>query len=98
MEIMEEDKELGLVPVTLQILIENAIKHNVVDLTKPLTISITSEDHYLVVANNIQTKRRVEESNKQGLENLRSLYQYFSDRPVLIEDDGIQFKVKVPLL
>jgi two-component system, LytTR family, sensor kinase len=96
-QIKDQDRELGIVPVTLQILIENAIKHNVIDLARPLTILITTEDHYLVVANNIQLKRRVEESNKQGLDNLRSLYQYLSDRPVLIEED-VQFKVKVPLL
>jgi two-component system, LytTR family, sensor kinase len=91
-------RELSIVPVTLQILIENALKHNVIDKDKPLALSISSEADYLVVRNNVQMKRKVEESNKQGLENLRSLYRYLSDRPVLIDDDGTFFSVRIPLL
>jgi hypothetical protein len=94
----ESAKELSIVPVTLQILIENALKHNVIDNDKPLALTITSEDHYLVVRNNVQLKRRVEESNKQGLENLKSLYHYLTDRPIMIEDDGMFFSVRIPLL
>ncbi len=91
-------RDMGIVPVTLQILIENALKHNVIDKDKPLIVSIRTEDHYLVVENGIQPKRRVEDSNKQGLENLKNLYSYLSDRPVSIHDDGKMFKVKIPLL
>lgn len=94
----ESAKQLSVVPVTLQILIENALKHNIIDNEKPLALTIMSEDHYLVVRNNIQLKRKVEESNKQGLDNLRSLYQYLTDRPVVIEDDGLFFSVRIPLL
>ena len=94
----ESARELSIVPVTLQILIENALKHNVIDNEKPLALTITSEDHYLVVRNNVQLKRRVEESNRQGLDNLRSLYGYLTDRPVMIEDDGMFFSVRIPLL
>jgi two-component system, LytTR family, sensor kinase len=94
----ESAKELSIVPVTLQILIENALKHNVIDNERPLALTIASEDHYLVVRNNVQLKRQVEESNKLGLDNLRSLYSYLTDRPVMIEDDGMFFSVRIPLL
>jgi LytS/YehU family sensor histidine kinase len=94
----EADKGLNIVPVTLQILIENALKHNVVDQNKPLTITIRTFDHSLEVRNNVQLKRRVEESNKLGLEKLRGVYGYLTTRPVIIEDDGNSFSVKIPLL
>lgn len=96
--IKEEAKEKAIVPVTMQILIENAIKHNVVDKDKPLTIDIITVGDYLVVSNDLQTKKRVETSNKQGLENLKSLYKFITDRPVLIEPTDDRFFVKIPLI
>jgi hypothetical protein len=97
-QISEEAKENAIVPVTLQILIENAIKHNVVDPDKKLTIDIITVGDYLVVSNNLQVRKTVESSNKQGLENLKSLYKFLTDKPVLIEPTEDRFFVKVPLL
>ncbi|GAB3991990.1 hypothetical protein GCM10028807_23990 [Spirosoma daeguense] len=87
-----------IVPVTLQNLIENAIKHNILTTDAPLYISIFVEDNQLVVQNNLQKKTFVETSNKQGLANLRSFYQYLSDKPVLIREDANFFTVNIPLL
>lgn len=88
----------GIVPVTLQNLFENAIKHNTIEDEKPLIISVYVEDEYLIVENNIQRKAYVETSNKQGLESLKKLYYYLTSEPIeIIETDKI-FKVKVPLL
>jgi hypothetical protein len=97
-DIRDAARNQAIVPVTLQILIENALKHNVVDKAKPLTIEITSIGDYLVVSNNLQQRKRVETSNKLGLENLRSLYSFLSDKPVLIEPTADRFYVKVPLI
>lgn len=97
-DIRDDARGQAIVPVTLQILIENALKHNVVDKVKPLTIEITSIGDYLVVSNNLQLRKRVETSNKLGLENLRSLYSFLSDKPVLIEPTTDRFYVKVPLI
>lgn len=91
-------KSNGIVPVTLQILIENAIKHNVVDKARPLVVRIYESNGYLCISNNLQIRKRVEDSNQQGLENLRALYRYLTDRPVEIGITGDQFIVKVPLL
>lgn len=91
-------KEKAIVPVTLQILIENAVKHNVIDASKPLTVEITTIGDYLVISNTFQPKRNVEASNKQGLDNLKSLYRFLTERPVLIEPTQDRFFVKVPLL
>ena len=90
--------ERTIVPVTLQILIENAIKHNAVDKNNPLSIDITTIGNYLIVSNNLQNKKIVEASNKQGLDNLRSLYRFMTDNPVMIEQTDTRFAVKVPLV
>lgn len=88
----------SIVPVTLQILIENAIKHNVVDKEKPLAIDIFTVGDYLVIGNNVQLRKTVETSNKQGLENFRSLYKFLTDQPVVLESTEDRFYVKVPLV
>lgn len=87
-----------IVPVTLQNLVENAIKHNIIDEETPLVIDVFVKDEYLYVRNNLQKKKFVETSNRQGLDNLRSLYRYFSDLPMLIEEDEHYFTVKIPLV
>jgi two-component system, LytTR family, sensor kinase len=97
-EIQEESKSRAIVPVTLQILIENALKHNIVDRAKPLTIHIRSDGEYVEVSNNLQEKKNVESSNQQGLENLRTLYRFLTSKPLIIERDGQRFMVKVPLI
>lgn len=91
-------RDKAIVPVTLQILIENALKHNVVDKDRPLNIQVRSVDDYLEVSNNLQVRKLVETSNKQGLENLKSLYRFLTTSPVLIEQTESRFAVKVPLV
>ena len=94
----EKVKEKEIVPVTLQILIENAMKHNVVSNEAPLRISISVDDKYLDIVNSVNKKTQVESSNKQGLENLKSLYQYLTDKPIdIIETDSL-FQVRIPLI
>jgi two-component system, LytTR family, sensor kinase len=94
----ENSKDKAIVPVTLQILIENALKHNVADKDRPLSIRIETNDDYLVVSNNLQVRKLVETSNKQGLENLKSLYKFLTDKPVLIQSTETEFSVGVPLV
>ena len=87
-----------IVPVTLQNLVENSIKHNIVDCETPLKIDIYVDNEYLIVKNNLQKKKFVETSNKQGLDNLISLYHYLSDRPLMIDETEHFFTVKIPLI
>ncbi len=90
--------EKGIVPITLQILIENAVKHNVISAQNPLKISIGTEGDTLSVTNNIQRKKQVETSNRQGLESLRALYRYLSGRPLEVVETEKEFMVKLPLI
>ena len=86
-------------PLSLQLLIENAVKHNIISLEKPLNISISvDEDEYLNVENNFQRKRILEKSNGIGLLNLKSRYQFFTDRKVEIISDEDIFQVRIPLI
>jgi two-component system LytT family sensor kinase len=93
-----EDLDKQLVPVTLQVLLENAFKHNVIEVARPLNIHVYTENNYLVVRNNIQVRKQVEDSNQQGLENLNKLYQYQAGKPIVIENTDAFFTIKVPLL
>jgi len=97
-DVSEVARERAVVPVTLQILIENALKHNIADAEKPLQIDVITMGDYLVVSNNLQLRKRVETSNKQGLENLKSLYGFLTERHVIIDQTDDRFAVKIPLL
>jgi two-component system, LytTR family, sensor kinase len=97
-EISDDALQKAIVPVSLQILIENAVKHNIVDRDKPLDIDIVSMGDYLVVSNNLQIRKRVESSNKQGLDNLRTLYRFLIEKPLVVEQTDDRFFVKIPLI
>lgn len=86
-----------IAPVTLQSLIENAIKHNIIDTGSPLVIDIFISGDYLVVKNNLQKKSLVETSNKKGLQQFVSLYRYLTDLPVIIKETNEHFEIQVPL-
>lgn len=94
------DKELidyKMAPLTLQLLIENAIKHNIVSKETPLHIQITSDEQYLTVSNNIQLKE-ASYSTKTGLKNLIKRYELIGGLKIIIEQDEYNFGVKVPLI
>lgn len=97
-DIADVSKEKGIPPVTLQMLIENAAKHNIIEDANPLTISITSTEDHIIVQNNLNRKSQVESSNKHGLENLKALYKYLSEKPVEVIETETTFAVKIPLV
>lgn len=100
MDIPDEYFDKKIAPVTLQNMIENAIKHNIIDKKRPLVIDIFVENnHYLVVKNNVQRKTIVETSNKKGLIQFVTLYKYLSRLPVIIdESDENVFQIKIPFI
>lgn len=90
--------QLFLPPMSLQLLIENALKHNIVSASKPLSVRIAATSEWLEVSNNLQPKLSPEPSTKTGLENIRSRYSFLSQRPVQIEPTATSFTVRIPLL
>ena len=97
-DVPDEYRHYKIAPVTLQNLIENAIKHNIIDIDSPLVIDIFIELDYLVVKNNLQKKNMVETSNKKGLAQFETLYRYLSVKPTIIEETAEHFIVKIPLI
>lgn len=97
-KVSDDAKEQGIVMVTLQMLIDNAIKHNIVQSSMPLKIVIWDEGDYLVVHNNKQLRKQIETSNGEGLEQLKQLYSFLTDKPVIIEDEEEHYTIKIPLL
>ncbi|WP_298781605.1 2TM domain-containing protein [uncultured Polaribacter sp.] len=90
--------ELKIVPLSLQLLLENAVKHNVVSSSKPLIINIYEENNNLIIENNINPKEAIGKSTKIGLQNIADRYGLITDKNVLIENDNKTFKVSLPLL
>ena len=97
-ELDELAREKGIVNVTLQMLIDNALKHNEVHPDRPLTISISANDTTLCVANNFQPRQSLVESNGEGLLQLKNLYAYHSEMPVTFSVEKEEYRVKMPLL
>ncbi|MES2649425.1 MAG: histidine kinase [Bacteroidota bacterium] len=94
----EKSLDKKIAPVTLQNLVENAIKHNIIDAAQPLLIEILTNDDCIIVKNNLQKKSMVETSNQQGLTSLQNLYRYLSSRPVTIENSNGYFTIRIPLI
>jgi hypothetical protein len=90
--------EAKVVPLSLQLLLENTIKHNVVSEQRPLHIKIYIENNYLIVENNLQKKAILQERKGVGLQNIVNRYGLISERKVLVEETQIEFKVKIPIL
>ena len=95
----EEGKNYYITPLALQLLIENAIKHNVVSLEIPLTIELYIDDNeYLVIKNNINKKLQQEKGSGMGLQNIQKRYELISRKSVIVENNDKFFIVKIPLL
>ncbi len=90
--------EAKVVPLSLQLVLENAVKHNIVTPTKKLQISIQEKDGNLIVKNNSQPKQVVKASTGVGLKNIKQRYYLLTDRPVLINKTDKEFCISIPLL
>ncbi len=97
--ISKDKLDCQLPPLTLQLLIENAIKHNSFSRNEPLVIEINeTDDPALTVKNNIKRLVMPATSSGTGLKNIKGRYQYFSDNEVKISDNGSYFEVRIPLI
>jgi len=92
------DSEYKILPLSLQLLLENTIKHNVVSEENPLKVTIREENGYLVVSNNFNPKTILENGTKIGLKNIIDRYHLITLKKVVVEKNNENFIVKLPLL
>jgi len=96
-ELIAEAGEL-IVPMTLQLLVENAVKHNEVSEAFPLQVIIQRDGDYIEVLNSLKVKKVGEDSKNTGLKNIVQQFGFFTDKPVDILNSGGKFIVRVPIL
>ncbi len=97
-DVLKEDEQKLVVPLSLQLLLENCIKHNFATSSKPLIIKVYSEGSYLSVKNNLQKREQLKESAGIGLSNIVQRYSLLTDQNVFVEESPQDFKVKIPVL
>ncbi len=87
-------------PLSLQLLIENAIKHNIVSKSKPLHIQVlfSKDNKYLIVRNNIQRKIQSVESTGMGLDNIKKRIAFFTEDLLIVSTHDNNFEVRIPLI
>lgn len=97
-DVKKEDYRRFVVPLSLQLLLENCIKHNFATSSKPLVIKIFSENDTLCIENNLQVREQIKESSGIGLSNIVQRYSLLTKKNVFIEKSEDYFKVKLPVL
>jgi sensor histidine kinase YesM len=90
--------EAKVVPLSLQLLLENTVKHNVVSEQKPLNIRIFVDGDYLAIQNDLQKKEVIQSRQGVGLQNIVDRYGIITNRNVLIEQNEKTFTVRIPIL
>lgn len=97
-DLPESIYEKKIVPLSLQVGVENAVKHNVVSKTKPLKISITKNGEHILIKNNFQPKGSVSDRHGIGISNLKKRYQLLTEKELLIEKSDQSFILKIPII
>jgi len=97
-EIALDPRDYALPPLTLQLLIENAVKHNKMSNNEPLTIRIANNGEFLVVVNNVNKREQHETSTGIGLENIQKRYAYITVKKIEIIQTDDNFSVRIPLI
>ncbi len=88
-----------VVPLSIQMLVENAIKHNIASKEQPLSIDIYDENSdFIIVKNNLQVKNVIKDSNGLGLNNIKSRYEFLSDKKFEVIKSADEFIAKVPII
>ena len=93
-----ETQNLYLIPLSLQLVLENAVKHNTISKQKPLKIRILKNDTHLIIENSLQPKTQLSTRNGVGLQNIKYRYQLVSNQQLHIEQNQHTFKIYLPLL
>jgi LytS/YehU family sensor histidine kinase len=94
----EQEKQYMIAPLTMQLLAENAMKHNAILKDKPLLLEMFIEKDWLIVRNNINPKMQPEVSTRLGLQNIIKRYELLTGKNVIINKDEKYFTVQIPII
>ena len=94
----ERKKTDYLLPMCLQMLVENTIQHNETSQANPLQVIIYTENNFLIIENPIKLRSNIADSTKTGLENIKMRYSFYTDEKVIVINNGKVFKVILPLI
>ena len=98
LELEEGIMQTLIPPLSLQLLIENALIHNIISRGKPLTIKLQHDDHSINVSNNLQPKKNQDSSTGLGLKNIKDRYQIISGKQIQVTESETEFTVALPIL
>lgn len=97
MDIPGQFRSTKIIPCAIQMMVENAVKHNVVSASRVLAITITADGNSIIVRNNINPKTK-QGGKGMGLKNINGQYEMLCSKKVAVENDGNTFTVRIPLL
>lgn len=98
LDVSLESAQLYVVPSAVQLLLENAVKHNEVSANKPLQVTVIATREWITVSNRIQPKHRSGSDSGSGLQNIRLRYEFLGQRRPEIINDGVMFTASLPLI
>ncbi len=93
-----DDGNYFIIPLTLQMLVENALKHNILTPEHPLQLSIEQHNDMLIVRNNLQLRKHVVGHSQIGLKNLTERYLFLTNNTIQINKTDSFFEVQIPLI
>jgi LytS/YehU family sensor histidine kinase len=96
--IKESNKSDFILPMCLQMLVENTIQHNEASQANPLKVVISTTNDSLIIENPIKLRSNVVDSTQTGLKNIELRYSFYTDQKVIVINDGVNFKVILPLI
>ncbi len=97
-QLIDNTKNYKVAPLTLQMLVENALKHNEISKLHPLSISVFFDQNFIVVRNNLQLKTNQNDSTGIGLSNIEARYSFLSSQPISVSEVDGFFTVKIPII
>lgn len=95
---LQETSHKQVLPISLQLLVENALKHNIASVEDPLIIDVSEELSYIEVKNPLRPKMQIQPSSKIGLKNLQERVKMITSKEVLISRSQTEFAVRVPII
>lgn len=95
---VQREDEYKIIPVSLQLLVENALKHNSMSQEKPLVVKIFNNEDYIIVSNTMRKKKTIENSTQIGLSNLKERVSLIMGRELIVNKEANQFVVKLPII